>query len=181
MRLSILSAVAGLAVPLQCFTGVPVLAANKATTLNDPVLYCNAVVTIDQPDVKYKGPAVPDWMVGALYTPDEIKAQKSSGVDPKRAIVWRCMGGAVMGCVQGNAPICGKASQDKTPTKAMREFCTGQPNAEVIPLVVIGHENPMIYDWACEGNEPVITRQIFKVDAQGFPIELWKAIAPAHQ
>jgi hypothetical protein len=65
------------------------------------------------------------------------------------------------------------------PTKAMREFCTGQPNAEVIPLSVIGHENPMIYDWQCKGKKPVIARQIFTVDPQGFPSELWKDIAPA--
>ena len=27
----------------------------------------------------------------------------------------RCMGGKIWACVQGNAPICGKANQDKTP------------------------------------------------------------------
>ena len=178
MRLPILGSLAGLAVSLQCFIGTPVLAADKPAAFNDPAPYCKAVGAIDAPDAAYKGPAVPDWMVAALYTPEEIKAQKSSGVDPRRAIAWRCMGGAVWACVQGNAPICGKANQDKIPTKAMREFCAGQPNAEVIPLVVIGHENPMIYDWTCKGKEPVIARQIFKVDAQGYPSELWKAIAP---
>ena len=68
----------------------------------------------------------------------------------------------------------------KTPTKAMREFCAGQPNAEVIPLVVIGHDHPMIYDWTCKGKQPTVAQQIFTVDARGFPAELWKAIAPAH-
>jgi hypothetical protein len=63
--------------------------------------------------------------------------------------------------------------------QAMREFCVGQPNAEVIPLSVIGHENPMIYDWSCKGKKPAIARQIFTVDARGFPAELWKEIAPA--
>ena len=81
--------------------------------------------------------------------------------------------------MQGNSPICGKANQDKTPTKAMADFCASSPNAEVIPLSVIGHENPMIYDWTCEGTKPTIARQIFTVDAQGFPVELWKATAPA--
>ena len=71
-------------------------------------------------------------MVPALYTPQEIKTQTEAGVDPARAIVWRCMGGKIWACVQGNAPICGKANQDKTPTKAMRDFCAGQPNAAVI-------------------------------------------------
>ena len=156
-------------------------ASASPSAFTDPVPYCQAVTTIDAPDAKYKGPAVPDWMVSALYTPQEIAAQKGSGSDPRRSIVWRCMVGSVFGCVQANSPICGKANQDKTPTKAMRDFCAGQPNAEVIPLSVIGHENPMIYDWTCKGKEPAITRQIFKVDAQGFPSELWDKIVPPNK
>ena len=127
----------------------------------------------------YTGPAVPGWMIPTLYTPQEIKAQTEAGVDPARAIVWRCMGGKIWACVQGNAPICGKANQDKTPTKAMRDFCAGQPNADVIPLSVIGHENPDEYDWTCKGKQRTITKQIFQVDARGFPTELWKTIALA--
>ena len=45
---------------------------------------------------------------------------------------------------------------------------------------MIGHENPMIYDWTCKGKQPTITKQIFTVDVQGFPADLWKAITPAH-
>ncbi len=153
-------------------------ASGSPSTFADPVPYCQAVSTIDAPDARYKGPAVPDWIVSALYTKEELAAQKGSGVDPRRSIVWRCMQGSVFGCVQANSPICGKANQDKTPSKAMAEFCAGQPNAEIIPLVVIGHENPMIYDWTCKGKVPTITRQVFKVDAQGFPTELWDKIAP---
>lgn len=41
-----------------------------AATLNDPVAYCQAAGTIDAPDAKYKGPAVPDWMVKKAYPPD---------------------------------------------------------------------------------------------------------------
>jgi hypothetical protein len=80
-------------------------------------------------------------------------------------------------CVQGNSPQCGKASTSKTPTKAMQDFCVATPNAEVIPLSVIGHENPMIYDWSCHGREPTAKGQIFKVDAQGFPAELWQPVS----
>jgi len=109
-----------------------VTAAETATAFNDPVSYCKAVGGIDAPDAAYKGPVLPDWMVAALYTLQEIKAQKSSGVDPKRAVVWRCIGRAVWACVQPNSPICGKANQSNIPTSAMREFCAGQPNAEVI-------------------------------------------------
>jgi hypothetical protein len=47
----------------------------------------------------------------------------------------------------------------KTPTKAMRDFCAGQPNAAVNPLVVIGHDHPMIYDWTCKGKQPTVAKQ----------------------
>jgi len=157
-----------------------VMSAAKAETpaaANDPVAYCKAVGTIDAPDTKYKGPAVPDWMVAKAYPPEAIKAQKSAGMNPAKTIVWRCASGAVLMCVQGNSPECGKASTSKTPTKAMQEFCAATPNAEVIPLSVIGHENPMIYDWSCHGREPTAKGQIFKVDAQGFPAELWQPVS----
>lgn len=122
-------------------------------------------------------PAVPDWMTADVYTPEEIKAQKSSGVDPARSIVWRCAAGSVLVCVQANSPRCGKANTSKAPTQAMRDFCAGTPNAEVIPLVVIGHENPMIYEWVCRGKQPAIKRQVFKLDAQGFPADLWQLVS----
>jgi hypothetical protein len=177
MRAPILTSMLGAALA-SSFPGLsPAHAADKPFT--DAAAFCQAVGNVDAPDARYAGPAVPDWMVPALYSKDEIKAQKASGVDPARAVVWRCMGGKVRGCVQGNSPICGKANQEMAPTKAMREFCAGQPNAEVIPLVVVGHENPMIYDWICKGTMPAIARQIFTVDARGFPAELWKEIAPA--
>lgn len=150
----------------------------SSATFTDPVPYCQTVGTIDAADARYKGPRVTDWMLSALYSPDEITAQKGSGIDPGRAIVWRCMNGAVLACVQSNSPICGKANQDKRPTKPMRDYCASEPNADVIPLSVIGHENPTVFDWACHDKEPIIMRQIFTVDAKGFPSELWKQIAP---
>jgi hypothetical protein len=117
-------------------------------------------------------------MVERAYPAEAIAAQKKAGVDPARAIVWRCANGAVLICVQGNSPHCGKANTDKSPTKAMQDFCNETPNAEVIPLSVIGHENPMIYDWSCHGKTPKPGRQIFKVDAQGYPVELWEKVSP---
>ena len=158
---------------------MPAKARAADAPFTDPVTYCQAVANVDGPDARYTGPAVPAWMMPALYSTDEIKAQKKAKVDPARAIVWRCVQGKVFGCVQGNSPICGTANQEMAPTKAMRAFCAGQPNAEVIPLSVIGHDHPMIYDWSCRGKKPVIARQIFTVDARGFPVELWKEIAPA--
>jgi hypothetical protein len=155
---------------------LPLGRAEAADALKDPIVYCKSVGTIDAPDAKYVGPVVPDWMVTKAYTPEAIKAQKSAGVDPKRSIIWRCASGTVLMCVQGNAPQCGKASTSKTPTKAMQEFCAATPNSDVIPLSVIGHENPMIYDWHCHGKQPTIKSQVFTVDAQGFPAELWQTV-----
>jgi hypothetical protein len=162
-----------------CFAASQLMTAAAEAPFTDAIAYCQAVGTADAPDARYSGPAVPDWMVAALFSKAEIKAQKASKVDPARAVVWRCMQGKVYACVQANSPICGKANQEMTPTKAMREFCANQPNAEVIPLVVIGHEDPAIYDWTCRGPKPAIARQIFTVDARGYPVELWKEIAPA--
>jgi hypothetical protein len=157
----------------------PLMPAQAGAPFADASAYCAAVGNIDAPDARYTGPEVPDWMISALYTQDELKAQKKSKVDPARAVVWRCMSGKIFACVQGNSPICGKANQEMKPTAAMRAFCAGQPNADVIPLSVIGHENPMIYDWTCRGKKPAIARQIFTVDARGFPVELWKEIRPS--
>ena len=47
-----------------------------------------------------------------------------------------------------------------------------------IPLYVIGHETPMIYDWGCHGKEPIIKSQVFRVDAQVYPAELWQTVTP---
>jgi hypothetical protein len=61
----------------------------------DAAAYCKAAGNIDAPDKAYTGPAVHGWMVPALYMPQEIKAQNDAGVDPARAIVWRCMGSKI--------------------------------------------------------------------------------------
>jgi hypothetical protein len=53
------------------------------------------VGNIDAPDARCAGPKVPNWMIPALYTQDELKAQKKSKVDPAHAVVWRCIGSKV--------------------------------------------------------------------------------------
>lgn len=150
--------------------------ATHAASGADPIAYCKSAGTLDMPGMDYRGTPVPDWMVKALYTPEALAAQKGSGMDPTQTIVWRCAEGKVLACVQSNSPQCGKATTTKTPTKAMTAFCNQTPDAEVIPLSVIGHENPMIYDWSCKGNTPTVGKQIFKVDGQGYPAELWQPV-----
>ena len=166
----------GLSLSLAWLLALATVADAKAFA--DPVPYCQAAGTIDAPDASYKGAPVPGWMVAKAYPPEALKAQESAGMDASKSIVWRCAGGAVLICVQGNSPICGKANQSKVPTEAMREFCAGSPNSDVIPLSVIGQENPMIFDWSCHGEDPKVGRTIFKVDAQGYPAELWEKVSP---
>jgi hypothetical protein len=50
---------------------VSVASAETAAAFNDPVSYCKTVGAIDTPDAKYKGPAVPDWMVAAHTARDQ--------------------------------------------------------------------------------------------------------------
>jgi hypothetical protein len=57
------------------------------TTLADPVAYCQAVANADAPDARYAGPRVPDWMIAALYSKDELKAQKKES--SIRRVPWR--------------------------------------------------------------------------------------------
>jgi hypothetical protein len=52
----------------------------------DAAPYCLAIGNADAPDARYTGPKVPDWMVAALYSKDELKAQKKAKLDPARAV-----------------------------------------------------------------------------------------------
>ena len=60
---------------LLAVLGLAPSAADAAAPFTDASAYCAAVGNQDTPDARYTGPKVPDWMVPALYTPDEIKAQ----------------------------------------------------------------------------------------------------------
>ena len=81
----VLIAIAALLAASGCLAAPQAGAAPSA----DAAAYCKAAGDIDVPGKAYTGPAVPGWMVPALYTPQEIKAQTQAGVDPARAIVWR--------------------------------------------------------------------------------------------
>jgi hypothetical protein len=144
---------------LALLAAVLTLSGAKAETgaLNDPVAYCKATGTIDAPDAKYKGSAVPDWMVAKAYPPerDQGAERRRHGSEEGDRLALRVGRRADVRA----RPQCGKASTNKTPTKAMQNYCVAEtPSADVIPLYVIGHETPMTYDWGCHGKEPIIKR-----------------------
>ncbi len=157
-----------------------VSAATEATTppaneeiFTDAFAYCADVGTIDAPDARYAGPPIPEEVVAglqaALNTPDLPGDMLINGSS------WRCMDGQVYACFVGaNLPCTEKANTDNTPTSAEQEFCRQQPDADVIPAYVTGHNT--IYEWRCTNGAPKVVKQVFQVDAQGYIADIWYPI-----
>jgi hypothetical protein len=140
-----------------------------AQTFTDPFAYCAAMGTIDRPDRHFRG-RPPLAQTAAAF---DIEA----GPLNERNLAWRCYNGGVYACAQLNSPICGKADTRRFPTQVMKQFCHSNPGSGVIPLAVMGHEHPPMYDWTCRGAKPTIARQVFTPDPRGYPPDLWKKLA----
>ena len=137
-----------------------------AQGFTDPVAYCRAVGTIDQPDARYEGPKLPDWMAAKLH------------LAPSRANLmrWRCARGAVLACLYGaNIPCDAKADTRRTPTPAIAQFCGENPDAKFVPMVVTGHET--VVSWVCRGGTAVVT-SVGAVDAEGYATAYWQRVVP---
>ncbi len=144
-------------------------------TWSNPVRYCRAVGTIDAPDARYTGPAVPEWMTRSLMR--ALHAPHDAPVSVFRHAAWRCLDGAVMACSFGANIACDqKADASHTPSVGARNFCARSPDATVVPAYAAGRAT--IYEWRCAGGEPVIARQVLQVDAGGFPAQFWYRVAP---
>ena len=150
--------------------------ATQAATFSDPFAYCTAVGTVDEPDARYVGPKMPDVIVKGV-----MKASGASADAPFELFAnnsfWRCMDGKVYACTVGaNLPCTAKADISRTPTASETEFCTANPNADVVPAVVTGRET--VYEWRCKDGAPEIVRQVFTPDARGFLSDFWYALSP---
>jgi hypothetical protein len=154
-------------IALWCLAAIT--ASTPAQAFSNLFDYCAAVGTIDQPDSRFTG----------VYP--ESKAEAGFGIEPgaihERAFAWRCMDGAVWVCAQLNSPICGKANVSREPTKPMIDYCQLDPDAPVIPAVVMGQEHPPAYDWVCRQGVPTATRELFTPDPRGYPPHLWKKLS----
>jgi hypothetical protein len=145
-------------------------------SFDDPFAYCTAVGTIDAPDGRYRGPAVPREIARGL--------QQAFGVAPteplapfERGTSWRCMDGAVYACnVGANLPCQEKPSPDPEPTDGMRSWCKENPGAEFIPMYVTGHGS--IYDWSCDGAAPKRGKRTSELDARGYIANIWYRLTP---
>ena len=157
---------------------LPVVSAGKANaaaaTFSDPFAYCSAVGNADTPGAEYSGPALPDPVGAGL--------RKAAGVAPDapnewftKGSFWRCMDGKVYACFVGaNLPCESKANTDKTPSAAENDFCKANPNADIVPAAVTGHDT--VYEWHCKAGAPEIVKQVVQVDAQGFLANIWYPI-----
>jgi hypothetical protein len=140
----------------------------QTPTFTDPQAYCAAVRTIDEPDSRFTGDKVPDWMMAPFVNPQYPRAIYG--------ISWRCVGGHVLVCQNAQSPSCLKANTDRTPSAAMNEFCRDNANSQVIPRVVTGTERMLAFNWICRGTEPAIAKDI-RLDGRGFVIADWRHVS----
>ncbi len=158
-----------------CSSGPGSSASPTPVTYTDPFAYCAAVGTIDAPDARYTGPKVPEVVAKAL-----LKALNTPG--PPLDVLesgsyWRCVDGNVYACFVGaNLPCEEKASTDRTPTQAEKDFCQQNPSSDFIPAVVTGRAT--VYEWRCSNGAPEIVRQVAQPDARGFFSNIWYKLSP---
>ena len=137
---------------------------------NDPFAYCAAVGTIDAPDGRYDGTAMPDAIVQGMVRQGIVTADAPAAF--QKNAVWRCMAGRVWVCHFGaNLPCQEKADTSQVPSAAMEEFCTANPESESIPAAVTGRAT--VYEWKCAGGKPQVVNQVFQVDPQGYLANFW--------
>lgn len=149
-----------------------------ASATDDPWRYCRAVKTIDAVDARYVGEMVPARLVAAMRgtfgfggeMPDE---QVRAGTQ------WRCMGGAVWACYVGaNLPCGATVDLRRVPSEGSLDWCRKEPEADSLPAVVTGRATA--YTWRCRGGRPVVIRQVWRADARGFHVGIWRRVqAPA--
>lgn len=153
------------------------LMTRTALSFDDPAAYCRAAGTTDGPDIRYVGPAVPDWMAAAVRA--HLGAAAFMPLDIYRRTVWRCADGAVLACAPGaNLPCREKADASRTPRESVRAWCRGNPDADFVPMAVTGRAT--IYDWRCRQGNPAIVKERAHADAQGYIADVWFAVAPDH-
>jgi hypothetical protein len=150
-------------------------AAYAAPPWTDPAPYCRAVGTIDAPDARYAGPAMPDWIAHALMR--ALHAPADAPVSAFRHAAWRCLDGAVLACAVGaNIPCNEKADASRTPPEGATRYCAENRDAPVVPAYATGRST--VFDWRCTAGAPVIARQILNVDAAGYATAFWHRVTP---
>lgn len=89
--------------------------------------------------------------------------------------VYRCLAGQALICTAGANLPCGKANTARH-LPAVSQWCASNPNADVVPAYVTGHDTA--YDWRCHAGQAVPGRRA-ALDARGFFESYWKPLPPA--
>ncbi|NTV63598.1 MAG: hypothetical protein HGA65_08695 [Oscillochloris sp.] len=159
--------------PAPAATPTATTAASPAASFDDPYAYCTTVGTIDAPDARYTGAAMPAALVQAMIQRGLISADAPAAF--QQSAVWRCMQGHVWICHFGaNLPCQEKADTSQTPTAEMASFCAENPSAD-IPAAVTGRAT--IYAWGCQAGKPTVLSTVTSVDPQGYQADIWYELA----
>lgn len=147
-----------------------------APVYDDPAPFCAAVRTIDKPDARYRGPAIPDWVAQALKRVE--RSPEDTPLDVFKHATWRCADGRVLACFYGaNLPCGEKADTSRKAGPGLVSFCREEPDADSAPAYVTGRRT--VFEWRCRAGKPEIVRRLEKVDKQGFAARYWYAVTPA--
>lgn len=143
---------------------------------HDPFAYCAAVGTVDAPDARYTGPALPTVIARGLQ--QAFGVASTEPLAPfERGTSWRCMDGAVYACnVGANLPCDAKPVADPQPSDGLRAYCKDDPDADFVPMYVTGHDT--LYAWSCAGGAPRRGARTGELDARGYLASIWHRITP---
>ena len=153
-------------------SALPACAPAGSQSYTDPFAYCAEAGTIDVPDARYTGPALPDVIVQGYLKANSLDLSLAADENFTKMTSWRCMNSRVYACnVGANLPCASKANLDKTPTEPMIDFCKANPGSDFIPAVVTGRET--VYNWVCDKEAPLAKEQLSQADAAGFIANIW--------
>lgn len=166
-----------LAQPAVTATPAPV-GSPTPSTFTDPFAYCATVGTVDKPDARYAGAPVPDAIISGFKEAAGLVSSTEPDDQFRKSTIWRCMDGKVYACNFGaNLQCDSQAETNKTPTQAMSDFCSANPNSDFIPLSVVGHSS--IYSWKCVNGAAEVLDQVDQPDARGFLSRIWYPLHPS--
>jgi dipeptidase D len=137
---------------------------------DDPFAYCAAVGTLDAPDARYTGAALPEAVAAGLR-----QAIGATADMPMEGSLWRCADGQVKACAVGaNLPCGEKGDASREPNPGIADYCKENPSADGVPAAAAGRAT--LYEWRCKDGVAEIVKQAFNADAQGFIAEIWHSI-----